>query len=199
VRVRISRINEYHHSLIRPLIRAGDTIVDCTVGNGNDAVFLAKTVGRKGRVIGFDIQAEALARTRSRLVGAGIEEGRFCLIEGSHSDLGRHVPAGIGGAVYNLGYLPGGDRSVVTGRATTLRSIAEALELLRPEGFVSATLYYGHDGGREETDGVLKYVSALDHARFKVAHLSYLNLPKDPPSIVMVQYTPRRDGPVREG
>ena len=197
--MRISRINQYHHSLLRPLLRAGDTVVDCTVGNGHDALFLAKAVGREGRFIGFDIQAEALARTRSRLVGAGIEEERFSLIEGSHSDLGRHVPVGIGGAVYNLGYLPGGDRSVVTGRGTTLSSIAEALELLRPEGFVSATLYYGHDGGREEAEAVLEYVRALDHARFKVAHLSYPNLPNDPPSIVMVQHTPRRDEPVREG
>jgi SAM-dependent methyltransferase len=197
--VRINRINEYHHSLLRQLLRIGDTVVDCTVGNGNDTVFLAEAVGHEGRVIGFDIQAQALCRTRKRLVGAGIEEGRFTLVEGSHSDLGCHVPAGIGGAVYNLGYLPGGDRSVVTGRGTTLHSIAGALELLRPEGFVSATLYYGHEGGREEADGVLEYVRALDHDRFKVAHISYPNLPNDPPSIVMVQYTPRRVETARAG
>jgi len=189
--VRINRINEYHHSLIRPLIREGDTVVDCTVGNGHDALFLAELVGKTGRLIGFDIQAAALARARSRLLDSGIDEGRFNLIEGSHSDLGRHVPAGIGGAVYNLGYLPGGTRGVVTGRESTLSSIAGALELLRPEGFVSATLYYGHDGGREEAEAVLAYVGALDHDRFKAAHLSYPNLPNDPPSIVMVQHTPR--------
>lgn len=197
--MRINRVNEYHHSLLRPLIRAGDTVVDCTVGNGHDAVFLAEAVGRKGCVVGFDIQKTALVRTRLRLVEAGIEEGRFRLIEGSHSDLGRHVPAGIGGVVYNLGYLPGGDRSVVTRRGTTLRSIAEALKLLRPEGFVSATLYYGHDGGRDEAAGILEYVRALDHDRFKVAHLSYPNLPNDPPSIVMVQHTPRRAGVAQQG
>jgi SAM-dependent methyltransferase len=193
VKVRINRINEYHHSLLKPLIREGDTVVDCTVGNGRDALFLAERVGKRGRLVGFDIQAAALARTRSRLLEAGIEEGRFSLIEASHSDLGPHVPAGIGGAVYNLGYLPGGTRSVVTGRGSTLRSIAGALELLRPEGFVSAVLYYGHDGGREEAEAVLAYAGALDHDHFKVAHLSYPNLPNDPPSIVIVQHTPRRD------
>ena len=197
--MRINRINEYHHSLLRQLLRIGDTVVDCTVGNGHDTVFLAEAVGPEGRVIGFDIQPHALCRTRKRLVGAGIEEGRFTLVEGSHSDLGRHVPAGIGGAVYNLGYLPGGTRSVATGRATTLRSIAGALELLRPEGFVSATLYYGHEGGKEEAEGVMEYVRTLDHDRFKVAHISYPNLPNDPPSIVMVQHTPRRVETAREG
>jgi len=188
--LQISRISEFHHRVLKPLIRVGDTVVDCTVGNGYDALFLAETVGRGGRLYGFDVQEEALARTRSKLLEAGVEEERFTLIRKSHAELDRYVPDGIGAAVYNLGYLPGGERTVVTGRDTSIMSISKALELLRPEGVVSVTLYYGHDGGREEAEGVMKYARALDHTRFKVAHISYPNLPKEPPSILLLQHTP---------
>jgi hypothetical protein len=190
--VQISRINRFLHHVLAPFLRAGDLAVDCTVGNGHDALFLARAIGEKGRLYGFDVQSEAVEKTRSRLLAAGIGEDRFTLLRKSHEELDRYVPRGIGAAVYNLGYLPGSGRLLATGRESSIRSIGTALELIRPEGVVSATLYYGHDGGREEAEGLLDYAAALDHARFKVLHLSYTNLPNDPPSILLIQSTRQR-------
>jgi len=185
--VLIGRLGEFHHSFLRPFIVSGDAVVDCTVGNGYDALFLAEAVGEGGHVFGFDIQEKAVEHVRRRLLDAGVEADRFTLICGSHDRIADHAPPGIGAVVYNLGYLPGGDRTVVTERATTIRSIAASLNLLRREGIVTITLYYGHEGGRSEANGVLGYAAALDFRRFKVLHLSYPNLPNDPPTMLIIQ------------
>ena len=41
--------------------------MDATVGNGHDTVFLARLVGETGKVIGFDIQEQAIKNTTERL------------------------------------------------------------------------------------------------------------------------------------
>jgi hypothetical protein len=183
----INRISEFHHHLLLPFIRTGDTVVDCTVGNGHDALFLAERTGKEGRLIGFDVQEEALENTRERLLEGGIDAGRFTLILDTHERIDRYVSAGIAAAVYNLGYLPGGDRAVVTGRDGTIGSIGKALELLRPEGVVSVTLYCGHKGAAEEAEGVLHYAGSLDPGFLRVLHLHYPNQPNGPPSILIIQ------------
>jgi len=183
----ISRISEFNHHLLRPFIRAGDTVVDCTVGNGHDALFLAERTGKEGRLFGFDVQEEALDNTRERLLEGGIDADRFTLILDAHERIERYVSAGIAAAVYNLGYLPGGDRAVVTGREGTIVSVDKALKLLRPEGVVSVTLYYGHKGAADEAEGLLDYARGLDPDSLKVLQLHYPNQPNGPPSILIIQ------------
>lgn len=183
----ISRINDFHHRFLALFIREGDKVVDCTVGNGHDALFLARRVGGKGFLFGFDVQQQAVAATGARLREGGIGPERYMLIRDSHRKIGEYVPGGVGAVVYNLGYMPGGDRAVVTDRETTVASVGNALKLIRQEGVVSITLYCGHEGGREEARGLLDYVRTLDHGSFKVLHLSYPNFPKDPPSILLIQ------------
>jgi len=185
--VLIVRINDFHHHLLAGFLRRGDSAVDCTVGQGRDALFLARAVGEGGHLFGLDIQPEAIAATRSRLLRSGVDEGRFTLLGESHERIAEHVPPGIGGAVYNLGYLPGGDRSVVTEPGTTLRSMDGALGLLRPEGVLGVTMYHRHEGGRREADAVLKFAASLPHSSFAVLHFHYPNLPGDPPSMLLIQ------------
>jgi tRNA A58 N-methylase Trm61 len=40
-------------SIVAGVVSEGDTVVDATVGNGNDTIFLARLVGEKGRVYGL--------------------------------------------------------------------------------------------------------------------------------------------------
>jgi SAM-dependent methyltransferase len=187
--VLIGRLSEFHHTLIRPFVAAGDVVVDCTLGNGHDALFLAEAVGTGGHIFGFDLQEKAVERARGRLLDAGIEEGRFTFFRDSHEKIAEHVAPGIGAAVYNLGYLPGGDRAIVTERTTTIRSVKNSLQLLRREGVVALTLYNRQVGGKSEAEGVVEYASTLDFRLFKVLHLRYPNLPNDPPAMVMIQRT----------
>ena len=98
---------------LRERVRAGDRVVDATCGNGRDAVLLAQLVGQAGRVWAFDVQETALAATRAALSEAGCLE-QVELIAAGHERLAEFVLVPLRAAVFNLGYLPGADREVVT-------------------------------------------------------------------------------------
>lgn len=59
-------------SIVAGVVSEGDTVVDATVGNGNDTIFLARLVGEKGKVYGFDIQQEAINNTGELLKDLGL-------------------------------------------------------------------------------------------------------------------------------
>ena len=103
-------------------LQPGQFAIDATMGNGHDTLFLAELVGAEGRVFGFDIQQQALANTRQRLADAGLEN-RATLIQGGHEHMELLLPSRVVGQVsaimFNLGYLPGGDKHTVTRPETT--------------------------------------------------------------------------------
>ena len=49
----------------------GEIVADCTLGYGGHAVEWLKRIGPTGRLIGFDVDAQQLARTRERLAAVG--------------------------------------------------------------------------------------------------------------------------------
>ncbi|MBC7032591.1 SAM-dependent methyltransferase, partial [Salmonella enterica subsp. enterica serovar Enteritidis] len=49
------------------VVNPGDHVIDATVGNGHDTVYLAKLVGTTGHVDGFDIQSAAIEATTTAL------------------------------------------------------------------------------------------------------------------------------------
>src|ERR1700721_753821 len=93
----------------------GALAVDARVGNGYDTLFLAHRVGPRGKVLGFEVQKAALAGAREILKFVGSID-RVSLIHDSHSRLADYLPAGaaIEGAMFNLGYLPRGNRRMIT-------------------------------------------------------------------------------------
>ena len=117
-------------------IHAGDSAVDATMGNGHDTLFLAEQVGPAGHVYAFDIQSGAVESTRKLLESHGVLE-RVTLFCHSHEDLAQLVPSPVSAAVFNLGWLPGGDHRVTTRCASTEKAVRGALELIRPGGIVT--------------------------------------------------------------
>lgn len=142
----------------------GDCAVDATLGNGHDTLFLARCVGPDGRVIGFDLQAQAIANTLHALREAGLEQ-RVELHHCSHQQLQRWVAPAlhgrIGAVMFNLGYLPGGDKSVVTRADSTLDALQQALSMLRVGGLVSLLVYRGHAGAHAESTAVERWIGSL--------------------------------------
>ncbi len=152
-------------------LRPGAAAVDATAGNGVDTLFLARTAGPRGRVFAFDVQPEALARTRDRLNAARAGGERLAGVEllcAGHERMAEYIPAElhgrIGAVMFNLGYLPGGDTSVITRPDTTLPALETALRLLAPGGVLTAVLYPGHPGGDEEARAVERWMAALPAA-----------------------------------
>ena len=53
------------HQCMDELIRPGDTVCDCTMGNGHDTAYMCQLTGEHGTVYSFDIQQEAITRTKA--------------------------------------------------------------------------------------------------------------------------------------
>lgn len=158
------RVTETAADLLRATLSEGDVAVDGTAGRGRDTLLLADLVGSGGRVHAFDVQAEAIDSTRALLARAGLL-GRCALHHRCHAEMTAAVPAfdhgRVGAAIFNLGYLPGGDQSVRTRTDTTLKALGAALEMLRPGGRLICVCYTGHTGGEEEAEAAHAWMTAM--------------------------------------
>jgi len=151
------RLTDLAHQQVAAVAGTGDEVVDATAGNGQDTLELARLVGETGRVHAFDIQQAAIDQTRRRLTRYGLME-RVTLQLCGHEHLLERLPpesrGNIAAVMFNLGYLPGGDKKRITRAATTLRGMEQAIQCLRPGGVLTVIAYPGHPGGSEELDAV---------------------------------------------
>lgn len=164
------RLTEQAQQVVRAVIASGDVAIDATAGNGHDTLFLAQLVGETGRVFACDVQEEALARTACRLEAAFVRN--VVLLQRSHADMKSAIPpeyhGHIGAVMFNLGYLPGGDKTRTTTRASSEGGVRAAISLLRPGGIVTVLAYPGHAGGAEETAAVEGWLHQLNPAQYAV-------------------------------
>jgi 16S rRNA C1402 N4-methylase RsmH len=160
------------HVALAEIIHSGDSVIDATVGNGHDTLFLAQCVGEEGTVYGFDIQQSALDEAYRRLMDVGLAH-RVSLYHVGHEAMAIVLPESIRGTVkavmFNLGYLPGGDKQRTTGITTTLAALEQALEMLAPGGAISVLAYTGHPGGREEAEVVKAWANSLTPEQYHVS------------------------------
>lgn len=188
-------ILEFAHSLLEETIQSDDHVIDATVGNGHDTVFLASLVGENGHVYGFDIQHRAIQNTHKRLQEHGLDN-RVTLYEESHEqirDIVGQKNKQIRAAVFNLGYLPGGDKSVVTKPESTIRAIEAAFDLLLPKGRIVLVVYPGHEEGKMEKDQLLSYVKTIDQRVAHVLKYEFINQVNDPPFVICIEKRRRRE------
>ncbi len=176
------------HQMIRGVVRGGDVVVDATLGNGHDALFLAGLVGEGGCVIGFDVQSAAIESSRERMAAEGI--GHFEFHHVGHECMGGVIgleclPLSV--VMFNLGYLPNADKEIITREDTTLVALDSALELLRVGGLISIMCYPGHDGGDRESEAVSEWARLLPREAFRVACYGLHNAPNNPPFLLMVE------------
>lgn len=153
------------HAHIRSFLKPGDAAVDATAGNGHDALFLADCIQPGGRLWAVDIQAIAIEATRQRLAAEGRLEG-VTLMQANHAELFSIIPPAFHGKirviVFNLGYLPGGNKACITLPHSTLSALSASLSLLAPGGLLSVMVYPGHKGGAAEAQVILDWLTTLD-------------------------------------
>lgn len=169
------------HSIWKEHLKRGDQAIDATCGNGHDALFLSKL--NLSHLYVFDIQEKALTATKERV--------------GNRQDISYHlgchsffegVESPVDLIVYNLGYLPGGDKTLTTRVETTLQSVEKGLSLLSPEGLMSLTLYPGHPEGKREEEALLTFSATLSPRNFQVSHHRLLNR-SNAPSLLLIRKT----------
>lgn len=174
--------------VVAHVVKSGAHVVDATVGNGHDTLFLANLVGPTGSVTGFDIQAPALQVAQHRL----IELPQVTLIHAGHERLSELMPtpakANLSAVMFNLGYLPGADKAIITQPQSTLEALAQALDHLAVGGVITLIVYPAHPGGANEAAHVLAYAAQLP-APFAVTACNRTNATVPAPSLLVIERT----------
>ena len=169
-----------HKHFILEHLGEGEVAVDFTMGNGNDTLFLSKTVGEQGKVYAFDIQEDALTSTKAHLEANGAPEN-YTLICASHHRVKEFVKEPIKAGMFNLGYLPrSGRKSLYTMRETTMPAVEAAIDLLAPDGALIVAIYPGHEEGALEGDMLREYFKTLSKYRICASEFHILNSPTSP-------------------
>lgn len=179
-------IHNNNRRLLRGFLQEGDQCIDGTAGRGYDTVFLAQSVGKTGHVHAFDIQEEALASTREKLIQADACD-QVTLHLASHADLDRYVTVPVKLVMFNLGYLPRGDKQLRTQKASSLEGLKKSLALLVPNGILSVLLYRDGEIGKEESQAVLDWADSLASKDYGVLKMVMTNMPNNPPIQLLIE------------
>lgn len=159
----LNRVNLIYEKFIKP----GDIVVDATCGNGNDTLALSKLAKE---VYAFDIQTGAINNTKEILKKN--ERNNVTLINDSHEYIDKYLKEyknKISLITFNLGYLPGGNKKIMTNHKTTINAIKKGLNLLNKKGIILVTCY-PHEEGKKEAKEIINYLT--DN---KIAYKIYRN------------------------
>lgn len=170
-------------------IEPGDFVIDATCGNGHDTLILSEAVGSFGNVMAIDVQQEAIRSAQELLYESGKQnvnfvQGNFRNIkELAHENFPGRYPAAI---VFNLGYLPGGNKALTTETEDSLEAVKQALDLIKQDGIVTVVLYSGHEEGAREKKAILEMAKNLSSKRYHAVYTNMLNQKKAPPEILWI-------------
>lgn len=184
----LTKTTELAMAVTGQYIKEGDFLIDATCGNGNDTLAFSKMTGPKGQVLAIDIQEKALetARTATCKECSNIvyKIGNFRNIDIISQEIFPGVrPKGI---IFNLGYLPGGDKNITTCSEDSLAAVKKAVELIEINGIVTVVLYCGHPQGKEEKESIMNWAEGLSSSDYHVVYNQMLNQHRNPPEILFI-------------
>lgn len=174
----VSEVSKISHYIINSFVEEKEIAVDATLGNGYDTDFLAKNFKK---VYSFDIQKCACDNYKEK------QKDNVKLINDSHHLLKNYVNENINCIMYNLGFLPGGDKTITTNHETSLESIKSGLDLLSCGGIMTICIYRGHEEGKKEEEMILEYVKQLPKNKFGVMNHEVLNRSDSAPILLVIE------------
>ncbi len=158
------RLTEQVHTELKKNLKSGDRAIDATAGNGHDTEFLARQVGANGEVFSFDLQLESIEESTRLIKGKGLVKW-VTFFQTCHSEISKFIPIEIKGGIqavtFNLGYLPGGNKQIITQPETTLSALSQSYEYLSANGIISLIAYRGHDGGKREYGKLIELIKKM--------------------------------------
>lgn len=169
------------HAYWERILEPGDWAIDATCGNGHDTLFLANHPHVEG-VIALDIQPAAIQSAKERV----LHSSKVHFFEQSHETFPTITTLHpIRLIVYNLGYLPKGNKAITTEVSSTLTSLRRALSLLSQGGLISLTCYPGHEEGKRELLAIEKFLHSLPMLEWDILKHTKPNKPIAPVLIVL--------------
>lgn len=174
----VSDVSKISHYIIDIFVNNKEIAVDATLGNGYDTDFLSRSFKK---VYSFDIQKCACDNYAEK------HRLNVKVINDSHHLLKQYINKGVDCIMYNLGFLPGGDKKVTTNYETSLESIKAGLELLNCGGIMTICIYRGHEEGKKEEKIILDYVKQLPKDKFGVMNHEVLNRSENAPILLAIE------------
>lgn len=171
-------ISNLSHDIIQRYCNNFNVAVDATLGNGYDTDFLSSIFKE---VKCFEIQHNAIEAYSKR------KKDNVLLLNVSHENLNDYCEDNIDCIVYNLGYLPGGDKNITTLVESTITSLKQATKLLKPGGLISIAIYTGHDEGKLEKEALIKFAKELPKNEFGVMLHTLLNRKNIAPELLVIE------------
>ncbi|MFA6118704.1 MAG: class I SAM-dependent methyltransferase [Parachlamydiales bacterium] len=172
------------HEYWKNFLKKDHIAVDATCGNGYDSLVLLNILLKplNGHLFCFDIQKKAIENTYV-LLKENTEPQfleKIIFLNESHEDFSKFIKTPINLFIYNLGYLPKGDKTLTTKKNSTLNSIKSAMQLLAEDGAISIISYPGHKEGAEEEKELIDFFVSLDRTSYSVCYHKWLNKEKAP-------------------
>ena len=175
------------HKTILPYLSDQSISIDATMGNGHDTLFLAR---HSHKVYAFDIQENAINATRLRLEKNNCIDN-VSLIHAGHETMHQHINSEEKADVimFNLGYLPHADTSIITQEKNTLIALNQAIKLLSTNGLISIIAYPGHPGGNTELQAIIHWHEQLDSSHFAIGIIHSMHEKTSSPRLFTIQRT----------
>lgn len=174
----VSDVSILAHYIIEKFTENKDVAIDATLGNGHDCRFLSSIFKK---VYAFDIQKEACNNCYN------LHYDNVIVINDSHHKFRDYIKEDVNCILYNLGFLPGGDKNITTLANTTLESIKCGLKILSHGGIMAIAIYRGHSEGLEEENFIINYVSELPKNIYGVMVHKYINRASTSPMLLIIE------------
>ena len=150
-------------------------IIDATLGNGNDSLKLAQLYPRAS-IFSFDIQKEAIQQSNKLFSLHQIKNITTFL--DSHENINNHIDSLIDVVVFNLGYLPKGNKSIHTKAKSTISAITNIMPLMNKEGSIFITAYPGSIKGNIEMIALNAFLEKLDQKSWNISKVEFIPNPQ---------------------
>lgn len=173
-----SSISDLSHNIIDNFVINKNVAIDATLGNGYDTDFLSL---KFNKVFSFEIQKISCDSYKEK------SRDNVKIINDSHHLFDNYIKEEVDCIMYNLGFLPGGNKEITTKHETTLKSINDGLKLLKSGGIMTICIYKGHTEGKREESCIIDFVKSLPKNTYGVMCHSYINRTETAPLLLVIE------------
>lgn len=159
------RIIPFAHEVLRQYVKDDSVVIDMTCGNGHDTKFITTLPAKK--ILSFDIQEQALNKAKTLN-----DDDRIEFILDSHENVSDYIDE-FDVAIFNLGYLPGSDKTITTTKDTTISAISNLISIGGDSFLIIIVVYPGHEEGRIESLAINDFLDNLSD--FEISKYQLIN------------------------
>lgn len=176
----MEKVLDFVRNIIKKKKNSINFSIDATCGRGNDTKFLSEI---SSYVYAFDIQKDAIDYSKEYLK----DYKNIKFINSSHEFIDEYVKEEVDVCMFNLGYLPKGDKNITTKSTSTINSIKKVIDKLTLNGIITIVCYPGHPQGKIESIDLLEFLKDIDQKNYDIVRYDFINQINNPPFAIVIE------------